>query len=135
MRQAKCEQKRTKWWNNEVKEAVKKKKVVYIVWLQQKTSEAREEYHRAKRQAQRVVRKAQNEEWVELGKSLQDEFQRNQRSFWRRVMNRSERTEAGKVCDENGEVIADGDRAVNRWKEYFASLPSPKEKTSKKRRQ
>ena len=60
MRQAKCELKRTKWWKNEVKEAVKKK-VVCIVWLQQKTSEAREEYHQAKRKAKRVVRKAQDE--------------------------------------------------------------------------
>ena len=68
------------------------------------------------------MRKAQNEEWVELGKSLQDEFQRNQRRFWRRVTNRSERREAGRVCDENGVVIADEDRVVDRWKEYFASL-------------
>ena len=37
-------------------------------------------------------------------------------------MNRSERREAGKVSDENGEVIADEDRAVDRWQEYFASL-------------
>ena len=36
---------------------------------------------------------------------MQNDFQRNQRRFWRRVMNRSERREAGKVCDENGEVI------------------------------
>ena len=96
MKRAKGEQKRTKWWNNEVKEAVKKKKVVYVAWLQQKTSEAREVYHQAKRKAKRVVRKAQNEEWVELGKSLQNDFQRNQRRFWRRVTNRSERQEAGR---------------------------------------
>ena len=38
------------------------------------------------------------------------------------MTNRSERREAGKVCYENGEVVADEDRAMDRWKEYFASL-------------
>ena len=36
---------------------------------------------------------------------------------------RSERREAGKVCDENCEVIADEDRVMDRRKECFASLP------------
>ena len=42
--------------------------------------------------------------------------------LWRRVTNRSERREAGKICNENGEVIANEDRAMDRCQEYFASL-------------
>ena len=38
--------------------------------MQQKTSEAKEEYLQAKREAKRAVRKAQNEEWVELGRFI-----------------------------------------------------------------
>ena len=38
------------------------------------------------------------------------------------MTNRSERREAGKVCDENCEGIADEDRVMNRWKKCFASL-------------
>ena len=53
-----------KWWNEEVKEAIKKK-VAYVKWLQRKTPEAKDEYCRAIKEAKRVVRKAQNEEWIE----------------------------------------------------------------------
>ena len=97
MRRRKNQQKRTSWWNNEVKEAVKEKKEAYLAWMQQKTSEAKEEYLQAKREAKRAVRRAQNEEWIELGRFLQD-FQRNQRRFWKRVTKKSERKEAVKVC-------------------------------------
>ena len=38
------------------------------------------------------------------------------------MTNRSERRKAEKVCDENGEVIADEDRVMDRWKECFANL-------------
>ena len=64
-----------------MKEVVKQKKKAYLTWLQQKSSEAKEEYLRAKREVKRVVRKAQNEEWIELGWSLQNDFHRNQRRF------------------------------------------------------
>ena len=47
---------------------------MYVVWLQKKTSEAKEEYFKAKREARRVVRNALNEEWLEMGKSLQTIF-------------------------------------------------------------
>ena len=30
--------------------------------------------------------------------------------------------EAGRVCDENGQVICEEDQVRGRWKEYFASL-------------
>ena len=44
---------------------------------------------KAKGEARRVVRNAQNVEWIEIGKSLQEDFQRKQRRFWRRVTNKN----------------------------------------------
>ena len=101
---------------------MKEKKKAYLAWMQKETSEAKEEYLQAKREAKRAVRRAQNEEWIELGRSLQDDFQRNQRRFWKRVTKKSEREEASKVCDENGEVIDEEERVLDRWKEYFGGL-------------
>ena len=43
-----------------------------------------------KKEAKRVVRYARNEEWAELGRSLQDDFQKNQKSIWSRVRTHSE---------------------------------------------
>ena len=51
-----------------------------------------------------------NEEWLEMGKSLQTNFHRNQKRFWKRVTNKNESRELGAMCDENGVVIADEER-------------------------
>ena len=56
--------KRIKWRNGDVEDAVRKKKGVYKRWIQVETSESRDEYLRAKREARDAVRKAKNEEWV-----------------------------------------------------------------------
>ena len=56
-------------------------------------AEAKERYLQAKR----VVRKAQNDKWVELRRTLQKHFQENQRRFWKRVTKKSEKQEIGKV--------------------------------------
>ena len=69
-----------------------------------------------------MVRKAQNEEWIELGRSLQNNFQRNQRRFWKRVTKKNERKEAGNVWDETGEVIVGEERVLDRWRGYFGGL-------------
>ena len=57
-----------------------------------------------------------------MGKSLQEDFQRNQKRFWKRVASKNKSREARTVCDENGVVIADEERVMNRWKEYFEGL-------------
>ena len=49
VRRSKECRKRTRWWNNDVKEAVKQKKIAYLRWLQQKTGEAKEAYQTAKK--------------------------------------------------------------------------------------
>ena len=117
-------QKRTRWWNEEVKQAIKNKKVAYLKWLQQQTSEAKERYQEAKKEAKRVVRQARNEEWIELGRSLEDDFQKNQKRFWSRVrmFNENKADVAGKICDESGQLIVDDAGVRNRWKAYFSDL-------------
>ena len=39
-----------------------------------------------------------------------------------RVASKNKSREARTVCDENGVVIADEERVMNRWKEYFEGL-------------
>ena len=38
------------------------------------------------------------------------------------MTNKHESRELGAICDENGVVIADEERVMNRWKEYFEGL-------------
>ena len=115
--------KRTGWWGKEVEAAIRKKKMAYKRWLQVKTEEAREMYLEAKKGAKQVVRKAKNEEWIKFGESLQVDFVKNQRNFWGKIRATVKGShEAGRVCDENGQVICEEDQVRGRWKEYFASL-------------
>ena len=64
---------------------IRKKKIAYKRWLQVKTTEAREMYNEAKKEARQVARKAKNDEWIQLGESLQHDFAKNQRKFWGKI--------------------------------------------------
>ena len=56
------EAKRTRWWNEEVKYAVRKKKMMYRRLLDTETEEAKQLYKDAKLEAKKVVRNGKNEE-------------------------------------------------------------------------
>ena len=47
---------------------------------------------------------------VRKGQVFADDFQRNQKRFWKRVTNKNESRELGAIGDENGVVIADEER-------------------------
>ena len=114
---------RTGWWDKKVEAVIKRKKMAYKRWLQVKTEEAREMYLEAKKEAKEVVRKAKNEERIKFSKTLQSDFVKNQRDFWGKIRATVKGShEAGRVCDENGQVICEEDQVKGRWKEYFASL-------------
>ena len=59
------EAKRTRWWNEEVKCAVRKKKMMYRRLLDTGTEEAKQLYKDAKLEVKKVVRNAKNEEWTQ----------------------------------------------------------------------
>ena len=116
-------EKRTTWWSKEVELAVKSKKEAYKRWLQVKSTEAKEEYLKAKRAASNAVRNAKNEEWKKIGETLQGDFQHNQRRFWAKIRARTKgNNEVGRICDKSGQMLCDEEEVRERWKEYFASL-------------
>ena len=75
------EVKRTRWWNEEVKCAVREKKMLYRKLLDTGMKEAKHMYNKAKLQARKVVQKAKNVEWVQLGKELDKDAKENQQRF------------------------------------------------------
>ena len=78
VKRTKCRKKRSRWWNEEVREAVKKKKLMYRRLLDTGTEESRREYNEAKVEAKKVVRRAKNEEWVQFGRELEKDACGNQ---------------------------------------------------------
>ena len=48
-----CKHKETWWWNEEVAEAVREKKIKYGKWKRENTKEARMEYNRSRKKMQR----------------------------------------------------------------------------------
>ena len=115
--------KRTKWWNDEVRCAVRWKKMMYKQMLDVGTEEARQRYTEAKSEARRVVRKAKNEEWAQLGRELEKDAVSNQRKFWKRV-NEGKRSGGGAahINGKDGQRLTDETDVMDRWKEHFESL-------------
>ena len=71
----------TRWWNDEVKVAVRRKKSMYRSLLNLRTEEAKKKYKEAKTEANRVVRRAKNEEWVQFGRELEKDVSANPLRF------------------------------------------------------
>ena len=96
-----------RWWNEEVKCAVRRKKVLYRRLLDTGTEEAKQLYKEAKLEAKKVVRNAKNEEWEQLGKELEKDARGNQRSFWARVNgSRRSKESMAHIYNKNGEVLS-----------------------------
>ena len=76
-----------------------------------------------KLQARKVVWKAKNEEWVQLGKELEKDAKGNQQRFWARV-NGSKRAKESmaRIYDKYGQLVSEKNEIIGRWKEHFEGL-------------
>ena len=77
-------EKRSRWWN-ELRELVRKKKLMYRRLLDTGSEDAGRHYNEITVEARIVVRKNKNDEWIQLGTELEKDAWGNQRRFWSRV--------------------------------------------------
>ena len=82
----KSNEKRTPWWNQEVKKAIRAKKVAYKAWLANKSSlELRSQYSEARKAAVTKVKLSKERAWKEFGERLDDDFKTANKVFWQTI--------------------------------------------------
>ena len=64
--------KETWWWNEEVAEAVREKKIKYGKWKKENTKEARVEYEKSRKNAERVISSVKEKKQKECANDLND---------------------------------------------------------------
>ena len=97
--------------------AVAAKKVAYSKMLEFEMEEVRQRYIDAMREVKKVVRRAKNKEWHDLGWEMEADAQ-GQKTFWSKLrsLRGSGRGRDGvtRVKDENERTIGDGELVVDR---------------------
>ena len=81
----KSSQKRTPWWNQQGKKAIRAKKVAYMAWLANKsTIELRSQYPEARTAAVTKVKLSKQRGWKEFEVRLDNDFKTENKVFWAR---------------------------------------------------
>ena len=128
----KSSEKRTPCWNQEVKEAIRAKKVAYKVCLANKSLvELRSQYSEASKAAATKVKLFKERAWKEFGKRLDGDFKMANKVFWQTVRRlRGKRPQAAFFIEgTNGVTLRDQDAILNRWREFFGDLLNPVDAT------
>jgi len=72
MSESPCRRKETWWWNEEVAEAVREKKIKYRNWKRENSTEAWKEYKKNRLNAKRVISSAKEKKQKEYTRNLND---------------------------------------------------------------
>ena len=118
------EDKETWWWNEEVQESIRKKRLAKKRWDMQRDEESKQEYKEMRREAKKEVAKAKNNAYDELYQEL--DSKEGERTLYRLAR---QRHQAGKdvqqvrmMKDKDGKVMTDEESVLRIWKEYYKGL-------------
>jgi len=78
MSKSPCRHKETWWWNEEVAEAVREKKIKYRIWTRKNSKETWMEYNKCRQSAKRVISSAKEKTQKECASDLNDPEHQNE---------------------------------------------------------
>ena len=115
--------KETWWWNEEVDEAVREKKIKYGNWKRENTTEARK-YKKSRQNSKRVIALAKEKKQKESADNLNDSEHQNEvfRMAKQMVKERQGITGSNRLKGASGKVIVDEKGMIDTWKEYIEKL-------------
>ena len=114
----------TWWWNEDVQEAIKRKKGAFKAWQKGGGEDQREAYRKAKNEAKRAVAKAKEEAWTDWYTNMETE--EGEKVIYKVAKQRAQtRLDIGEVPvirDQNGTLLTEEKLIKDRWREYFNTL-------------
>ena len=112
------------WWNEEVQEAAKLKKLSYKTWLNSKTDINLQEYRNQKSLVKKLVAKAKTEHYGDIYEKLGTP--EGAKSIYRLAKARNKATQditqVKFIKDENHNTLRDPTEVLNRWQQYFEKI-------------
>ena len=118
-------EKRTPWWNQEVKEAIRTKKDVFKAWLQDRSSsDLQSRYTEARKAETLAVKKSKEKSWQEFGRRLDSNYFSANKVFWQTIYRlRGKRSSITYfIKDSAGNILTDENEILSRLREYFEYL-------------
>ena len=133
LRVAADSEKRTPWWNQDVKEAIRAKKDAFKALLQNRSSsDLQSRYSEARKAATSAVKRSKEKSWEEFGRQLDSNFSSANKVFWQTIRRlRGKRSNAtASIKDSAGSILKDENEILSRWREYFEDLLNPVKATT-----
>ena len=121
-------EKKTPWWNQEVKEAIRANKDAFKALLQNRSSsDLQSRYTEARKAATSIVKKSKVKSWEEFGRRLDSNYFSANKVFWETIRRlRGKRSSVTySIKDSASNVLTIENEILSRWREYFEDLLNP----------
>ena len=128
LRMAGDSEKRTPWWNQVVKKAIRAKKDAFKAWLQDRSSsDLQSRYTEVRKATTPAVKKSKEKSWEEFGRRLDSNYFSANKVFWQTIRRlRGKRSSITySIKDSDGNILTDENEIFSRWREYFEDLWNP----------
>ena len=116
--------KKTIWWTDDVREAIKRKSILFRRWMRRRSEITREAYIEARNEAERIKREAKKQAWEKIGDELEQDMQGTRKLIYSIARNYRKREEptVRSIKDKEGVLLTDQEEIDERWREYFSDL-------------
>lgn len=116
---------RTPWWTEEVKTAVKEKTLAFRRWMRTRQVEDRNRYVEARNYAEAKKRSAKEESWQRIGRDLEQDMQGTRKLIYSLARGYRKGNAAPTYAIKNKDgttLLSEPLEIARRWLEYFSEL-------------
>ena len=114
----------TWWWNEEVQEKIKNKKLTFKEWQKSGSNNKKEDYNKAKTEAKRAVAKARYDAWQGWYDEL--DTKEGEKAIYkiakRKIKSTKDIGQLKVIRDHEGNLVTRENKIKERWREYFDTL-------------
>ena len=121
-------EKRTPWWNQEVKEVIRAKKDAFKALLQDRLSSVlQSRYTEVRKAVALVVKKFKETSWEEFGRRLDSNYSSANKVFWQTIRHLRGKSSSVRysIKDSAGNILTDENEILSRYREFFDDLLNP----------